>query len=197
MNERKIHTMWKMIAIRDGDKVLAVFQSAFGELTDTLLSDLDQLERISFKMAASSLSTTAKREHYLKMPQWEALFLTRLKSQMATIGHLLNISVEGDEIIKYLPDILESYRGNHIGEFGFEVDELHGHDQSVLTLSTYNSPGIMTRLFRSERSPRQRINILRSDIKSITGTSLRLWIKTAGRTLELGPSGNISERSDT
>ena len=196
MSERKIHTMWNMIAIRDGDKVLAVFPNAFGQLTNTLLSDLDQMERISFKMAASSLSTTAMREHYLKMPQWEALFITRLKGQMAAIGHLLSISVKGDEIVKYLPDILEGYRGNHIGEFGFEVDELHGHDQSVLTLSTYDPPGLMTRLFKAERSPRQRINILRSDIKSITGTSLRLWIKTAKKTLELGPSGHISERSD-
>ena len=58
MSERKIHTMWNMIAIRDGDKVLAVFPNAFGQLTNTLLSDLDQMERISFKMAASSLSTT-------------------------------------------------------------------------------------------------------------------------------------------
>ena len=193
MSERRIHTMWKMIAIRNEGHVLAVFPQSFGALVDLLLSDLDPLERVSFKMAASVISATALSEHKIKMPQWEETFLFRLKQRISELGHLLTFSLEGDEARQYLPDILESYRGNNYDGFSFDIDDLHGHSQSMLTISTYDEPTFWKRLVKSERAPRQRVNVLLNDIRSITGTSLQLELRTLRTALRLTKDGSIVE----
>jgi hypothetical protein len=75
VSERRIHTMWKMVAIRTSDSVITVFPNTFALLVERLLPELDQFERISFKMAASRIAATASSAHKLKMPEWEEMYL--------------------------------------------------------------------------------------------------------------------------
>ena len=156
MRDRRIHTMWKMIAIRDGVNVLAVFPSDFSELVDKLLPELDLFERASFKMAASPISATASRAHIAKMPRWEEIFITRLKERMDEVGDLVTFCLASGEVLRYLRDILEGYRGNHFETFAFSIDELHGAGAAVLTMEVYDSPGLWQRLAKSVRAPIQR-----------------------------------------
>ena len=184
--------MWKMIAIRDDGNVLAVFPDSFAQLVELLLPELDKFERISFKMAASIISAAGSKEHAAKIPHWEEIFIARLKQRMAEVGHLLTFSLSGSEVKKYLHDILEGYRGNHIGTFGFDVDEVHGAGTPVVTLNVYDTPSLWQKLSKAERSPLQRFIVPIADIQSIVGTSLQMELKTRTSTLRLTRNGAIA-----
>ena len=190
MSERRIHSMWHMIAIRDGPNVLAVFQNNFAELVEKLLPDLDTFERISFKMAVS-MSTVGTRAHAAKVPEWERTFIARLKQQMPEIGHLLTFDVSGAEIPKYLPDFLEGYRGNHIDTFAFAVDELHGSAARVLTIEVFDAPSMLQRLTKSVRKPTQKFVIPVSNLKQIVGTSMQMELSTVSGVLRLARNGFV------
>ena len=196
MTERRIHTMWKMIAISDHGRVLAVFPNAFSEMVELLLPELEMFEKISFKMAASAISAAGSRQHALKIPEWETRFISRLNERVTDIEHLLTFSVSGSDIQKYLNDILESYRGNHQGEFEFSTDELHGHGQAVLTMNTYYAPTIWQKMMKTERTPRQTFVVPVADIESLTGTSPQLFLKTRTSTLHLAEGGFIVPHRD-
>lgn len=195
MNTRRIHTIWKMIAINDGGHVLAVFPSSFQDLVEMLLPELSLLEKTSFKLAASAISATVSTEHYNKMPQWENIFISRLKEKMPEIGHLLTFSLHGDEILTYLPDILEGYRGNHIGEFAFSVDELHGSNKTVITLKAYDAPSLWQKFSKSERAPRQQIVLPLQDIQSLVGTTMQFELATTSAVLRLTRDGSIVKQN--
>ena len=196
MAERRIHTMWKMIAISDHGNVLAVFPDAFSKLVEVLLPELEVFEKISFKMAASAISATGSKQHTLKMPEWEAKFVSRLKERMGELGHLLTFSLAGSEIKEYLPDILEGYRGNHQGEFSFSIEKLHGRNQTVLTANSFDSPTIWQKITSAERNSRQTFVIPVDDIESVGGTSLQLSIKTRTGIFRLTRGGFIVPHSD-
>lgn len=185
MNEKRIHKMWHMIAIREGSCVLAVFQDSFGELVEKLLPELDTLERVSFKMAAG-MSTVLSKSHTAKLPEWERMFVTRLRQRMAEFGKLFTFSILEEEIQKYLPDLLEAYRGNHIGTFAFAVDEIHGSQARVLTIEVFDSPSLLQRLTKTVRKPIQRYVIPVKDLKRIAGTSTEMELTTASGYLRLG-----------
>ena len=191
MAERRIHSMWRMIAIRDGGLVLAVFKNQFSELVERLLPDLDTFERISFKMAASPISAAGSREHAKKMPEWEQTFILRLKQRMAEVGHLLTFDVAGEEIAGYLPDLLEGYRGNHLDTFAFSVDELHGAGATVLTMDAFDTPNVWQRLTKAVREPAQRFVIPVPDIQRVAGTSMQMEMHTRTGTLRLARNGFI------
>ena len=190
MSERRIHSMWHMIAIRDGTYVLAVFQNNFAELVEKLLPDLDAFERISFKMAVS-VSTVGTRAHAAKVPEWERTFIARLKQRMSEVGHLLTFDVSGEEIPKYLPDFLEGYRGNHIDTFAFAVDEFHGSGGRVLTIEVFDSPSALQRLTKSVREPIQKFVVPLRDLKRIAGTSMQMELSTTSGVLRLARNGLV------
>jgi len=195
MAERRIHTMWKMIAIRDGGYVLAVFPNDFAELVEKLLPDLDTFERISFKMAVSPISAAGSRAHAAKIPEWEAIFISRLKQRMPDVGHLLTFSLKADEVARYLPDILEGYRGNHLDTFAFSIDDLHGADAAVLTVDVYDAPSLWHKFTKAVREPRQRYVLAIADIRAIVGTSMQMELKTRTSTLRLMRDGFIMQSS--
>lgn len=181
-----------MIAIRDGGHVLAVFQNNFADLVEKLLPDLDTFERISFKMAVS-MSTVGTRAHAAKVPEWEQKFIARLRQRMAEVGHLLTFDLSGDEVPKYLPDLLEGYRGNHLDIFAFAVDELHGSDAAVLTIEVFDSPSFLQRLTKAVRAPIQKFVIPVRDIKRIVGTSMQMELSTRTGVLRLTRKGSVTQ----
>jgi hypothetical protein len=193
MTERRIHTMWKMIAISGQGRVFAVFPSAFSDLVETLLPELEQFEKISFKMAASAISAVGSRQHLNRIPEWQSKFVSRLFERWSEIQQLLRFSLSGSEAHAYLRDILESYRGNHHGEFEFSIDELHGHRQTVLTMNTYDAPSLWQKAMKTERSPRRTFVIPVSDIEALYGISPQLLLKTRTSTLHLTENGSIIE----
>lgn len=92
MTNRRIHPIDRMIAIHHGGKVLAVFPDAFAELTEKLLPELTQFERISFKSAAAPVALFVNREHIPLIPKWELLFIDRLRQNIVKVGHLLSFT---------------------------------------------------------------------------------------------------------
>lgn len=183
--------MWKMIAIRDGGNVLAVFPNDFAQLVEKLLPDLDQFEQISFKMAASRISAAGSRAHAAKIPEWEEKFISRLKQRMPEVGPLLTFKLSSEEVPRYLPDILEGYRGNHMDTFAFAVDELHGASATVLTMDVFETPNLWQRFAKSVREPAQRYVIPVPEILGIVGTSMQMEIHTRTATLRLLRNGFI------
>ena len=196
VSERRIHTMWKMVAIRNADSVITVFPNTFALFVERLLPELDQFERISFKMAASRIAATASSVHKLKMPEWEEMFISRLKQQLPELKTLMDFWVTGEEIAEYLPDILEGYRGNHMSEFAFHIDELHGHRDAVVSLNAYDSPTLWQRVAKVERVPRQSINVLRHEIRNVSGNSGRVELTTTRGRIELTQNGTIVSKND-
>ena len=191
MANRKIHSLWNMVAIHLGNQILAVTRDAFSELVDVCLPELTQLEKVSFKMAASPIGASGLREHYKQIPSWEALLIQRLGEKLPTVGHLFVTSVSGPQVPEYLADILEGYRGNHIGDFSFAIDEIHPSNHRVLTLEAYDAPSLWQRFTKAEREPRQRLVIPVDDIASISGTSIQLEFKCRTSVIFLGKDGSI------
>ena len=195
MSTRRIHTIERMIAIHHVGNVFAVFPSSFSKLVDKLLPDLDRFERISFKSAVTPVSLFVQREHIKNIPKWELIFLNRLGDQMAEVNHLLACTLDNtDEIEKFLPDILEGYRGNHIGEFAFFFDKVEGTGASVVTLQDYDPPSVLQRLTKSERESRQRVVLPLAAVSRVEGTSLELEITVNSRILRLNRNGWINWR---
>jgi hypothetical protein len=189
---RKIHIMWRMIAINDGRQVLAVFKSAFRDLVEELMPELDLIEKTSFKMAAT-MSTVVDSEHRKQMPEWENLFIRRLKERMDKLGHHLVFKLDPKEVKDYLPDILESYRGNHFEEFGYSVDDLHGSKSTVVTIKVFDPPKLWERALKTHRVPSQKLLIPLDDIASATGTSISFELHTLTGTVRFKPNGAVVE----
>jgi hypothetical protein len=154
------------------------------------------MARISLLLAVSPIGSPGTPEDVKALPARHALLISRVQQRMADVGHLLTFSITAEEIPRYLPDILEGYRGNHIGEFAFALDELHDSDRAVLTLNVYDSPSFFQKLTKAERDPRQRVVIPISDIESIVGTSLRLKLQLRDSVLWLTRDGSLSSRAD-
>ena len=181
--------MWKMIAVHCGGHVFVVFPNTFSDLVGALLPELDPLETISFKLAANTSVTSSA--HIKQIPKWESLFIARLMEQMPKMTYKLAVALKGDEIPKYLPDVLEGYRANHIGAFDFAVDELYHTRDRVITLNRYDSPHLLQRITKAERDARQRVLIPMARVESVVGTSLYLELKTSTGTLCLMQDGSF------
>lgn len=191
MKERQIHRLYKMIAIRSGDRVLAVTEKSFRELVGRLMPDLDDFERVSFLMARSEMNSAFSRAHAQMMPQWDMQFINRLKVHISEVSELLAFKFDSLEARAYLPDLLEAYRGNHYGEFGWSSDRQLGSDELVFTAATYARPGMLDRFTRRERDPLARHTFKQSSIQSATGTAMRFILKCDGFTLNFAPDGNV------
>jgi hypothetical protein len=182
-----------MVALHSGSHVLAVFPRAFAELVDILLHDLSQMERISFKSAGGDNGLFLSKEHVPNFPKWEALFFSRLGEKIAEVGHLLTCDLDkAEEIERFLPDVLEGYRGNRIGEFAFFFDEVASGGGSVVTLVAYDRPTAWQRVTKSERDARQRVLVPVADIERVSGTSLELLLTTTGGAIRLRRDGSIT-----
>ena len=185
-----------MVAIHVDSHVFAVLPEAFSQLVDLLLHDVDHMARIGVKMAVSVLGTAGSTESTKRLPERHSLLISRLRERWSELGHLLCFSLAGNDIKTYLLDALEGYRGNHIGEFAFFLDQVEGSDDLVLTLEAYDPPTWLQRMTKAERAPRQRVVIPARDIESVVGTSVSMKLKLRNSELWLTRRGSISNRDD-
>ena len=191
MKVRRIHSIDRMVALHQGPRVVAVFKSSFAELVDRLLPELSVFERLGFK-SLGSFGEFLNKEHLAKLPAWERLFFERLSENIADVGHLLSFDMsDADEIRTYLPDVLESYRGNRIGDFAFFFDSVEGDMPSIVTLQAYDPPSFWQRITKADRPARQRVLVQVGDIKRVVGTSVEFQLETATSTLGLRKDGSI------
>jgi hypothetical protein len=145
----------------------------------------------SVKLAVGEFPTHVSPADAKAWPARQALLIARLKHRIAEFGDRLTFSVQGKEIPLFLPGILEGYRGNHMGEFAFSINEFHGSDRRVATLRFYDPPNLFQKLSKSERQERRAVVLPLDEIRLISGTSVQLKIELRKSELRLGPDGLV------
>ncbi|WP_091790694.1 hypothetical protein [Paraburkholderia steynii] len=92
------HQMHRMIALHVRGAVFAVLQNAFSELVDKLLPDLNKMAHISLKLAVSPILSPDTLEDAKTLWSLHVLLISRLQRRMADVGHLLTISIAGEDV---------------------------------------------------------------------------------------------------
>ena len=191
MADRQVHRVFEMIAIHAGDRVLAVTQANFRAMVEAALPDLDPFQRISYLMTFSVAGAVMSRDHIKLVPLWDARLVHGIQAKMSDLGHLLTFKFGNDEAKKFLPDLLESYRGNHVGEFSWSLDEQLGEGKALYTVSTYAPPSLLERVTQRERAPLTKYVFSSADVLEASGTSMRFALTCKGFALGFAPNGNV------
>ncbi|WP_313334062.1 hypothetical protein [Comamonas sp.] len=193
MTSRNIHRMSLMYAVHSGNHVLAITANQLSALIDKYLPHLDEFERISIKMAHSpDFGAFGSRDHANSYPQWERTLISRLQADIGNSADLVSFNFQTADAIRYLPDILEAYRGNHIGEFSWSLDEpLDDQGQTTVTVQTYDPPGFFDKLVQRTREPRSRHLFKLSGVKHLAGTAMNFIVYCNGFAIAFSRSGNV------
>jgi hypothetical protein len=181
-----------MYAIHSGGHVLAVTADQLRALIDKFLDDLDDFERLSIKMAHSDIQAFGSKEHAKKYPQWERLLISRIQRNVTRIPDLLSFNLRDADARKYIPDLLEAYRGNHIGEFAWSMDEHLGSlGDRAISVEMFDRPGLIDRLTRRDRAPRNKHVFNLSAVRSVSGTAMGFTLKCTTFSLRFTSSGDV------
>lgn len=182
-----------MYAVHSGNHVLAITADQLSALIDKHLSHLDEFERISIKMSHSpDFGAFGSRDHAKSYPQWETILISRLRDDIENSAELVSFNFQAADAIKYLPDILEAYRGNHIGEFSWGLDEpLDDPGQTTVTVQTYDPPGFFDKLVQRSRDPRSRHLFKLAGVKHVAGTAMSFIVYCNGFAIAFSRSGNV------
>ena len=190
--DRQVHRVYEMIALRAGSRVLAVTQTDFNTLAKRALPELNSLEMANYLMTLSMVGTCS-REYLPMIPKWDSNLIYAVQSQISEFSDLLGFRVSASDAQRYLADILETYRGNHLGEFSWAADEqLGASNKSVaITVEIFEAPTFMDRLTKRERQPKNRHLFLASSVRAATGTSMRFVLDCGSFNLSFLPDGSV------
>lgn len=191
MAVRQVHRMFEMIAIRSGPKVLAATPANFRKLVAATLSHLDDYETASYLLTFTDVGATS-RAHMRLLPEWDARLVSNLQQNMTKLGFLLSFRFESAEAQRYLPDLLEAYRGNHFGEFAWSLDEHLGSSSgNVISIQVFDPPGLLDRLTKRERTPRSKHVFNLSSVRAASGTAISFVLECHGFSLGFAPDGSV------
>lgn len=189
--DRQVHRLFEMIALRAGNRVLAVTQANFRDVVERALPDLDALARTNYLLTFAELSMCLP-EYRQQVPAWDAELVSAIQRRMVEFSDLLTFGFGPEEAQKYLPDLLEAYRGNHFGKFAWSVDEHLGTTgDRVLLIETYETQSFLSRLAKRPGAVRSRHAFNLSAVKSASGTAMRFVLECEGFALGFTPDGSV------
>lgn len=191
MTERLVHRLYEMIAVHAGSRILAVTPANFRKLVAATLPHLDGYESASYLLTFTDIGVTS-REHMRRLPEWDACLVSKLQQNMAELGPLVSFRFDGAEARRYLPDLLEAFRGNHVGEFSWSVDDQLGSTRDpIVSVQVFDTPGLIDRLTKRERVPRNRQVFPLSAVRAASGTTMRFVVECDGFSLGFASNGSV------
>ncbi len=175
-----------MMACNPSGKAILLTQHDFATLSTELLNDLGPLDVASFKMAATqSVGIGSAKENYKK---WEALFCERLLKEIRENRFIPSYDFEKGEAQVYIEDFLESYRCSYL-HINYAVGNMHDRADEIINISLREKQSVLNKLFRRYGTTYAEINILKSEIRRLQGTSLDFLVEVGSSEYRFGPDG--------
>lgn len=189
--ERQVHRIYEMIAIRAGSRILAVTQENFRTLARKILPHLENVDLAVYMLTFSQIGYWSKAEApgFLNL---DKEIVSIIQNRISEFSDLLAFNFAASDAQKYLPDLLEAYRGNHFGEFAWTMDDHLGssHDR-VISVQVFNPPSLLDKITKRERSPRSKHVFNLSSVRAASGTSMRFIVECDGFALGFSPNGSV------
>ncbi|KAA9166608.1 hypothetical protein F3K36_25920 [Delftia sp. BR1] len=191
MSNRQVHSVFEMIALTTGGKTLATTPENFRQLFEKHLPNLDGIQHANY-MLSLSMPEAVLREYRSQIPIWDAALVAGVQRSMHEVGSYFSFNFNATDSLRYLPDLLEVFRANHLGEFAWSLDNgVDDEADAIFTVQTYDAPGFFDRLTKREREPRSKHMFKASSLRGASGTSTRFKLECGGFSINFSPDGGV------
>ncbi|PCI37390.1 MAG: hypothetical protein COB46_13565 [Rhodospirillaceae bacterium] len=189
-DQRKVHKVCEMIACNNKGDVFLLLPDDFTALSSRLMPELEAPGSISFNMAVHANLRVGQDNKTQR--EWESMFADRLFNEIRIKKFSPIYEFKGEDARKYVEDFIECFSYMFLTT-NFSSGFIHDGTDEVINISLHDKQSLLDKIMMRKGKVHGEINILRSDIKKLSGFahSFELHTSTLSYNFSEGAVNNI------